>query len=85
MAQSITVGEGGRFVIPAACRKELGIGIGDKLIIRVEDGEIRLFQQKKALEELRKLMRPSRLKGAGVDDFLAFRKIDSRDHDQNDS
>ena len=49
------VSAGGRIVIPADVRKELGIETGDKVMLRVEDGmlsvysprhELRKFQQR---------------------------------------
>ncbi len=37
------IGPNGRIVIPAACRKALGVGPGDELLMRLEDGELKLF------------------------------------------
>ena len=52
-----TVGENGRIVIPAAFRKALGIKKGDRLLVRLEDGEVRVYSYEQALrrtqEELR--------------------------------
>jgi AbrB family looped-hinge helix DNA binding protein len=36
------IGEKGRIVIPAAIREALGIDVGDKVALRVEDGELRI-------------------------------------------
>lgn len=44
-----TLGENGRIVIPAAFRKELGIKKGDRLGLRLEDGEVRVFSFETAL------------------------------------
>ena len=38
-----TVTEGGRIVIPAAYRKQLGLHPGDRLIVRLDQGELRLM------------------------------------------
>lgn len=35
----VKVSEGGRVVLPAKCRKALGIRIGDEVVIRVAGGE----------------------------------------------
>jgi len=37
------ISEGGRVVIPAEYRKQLGLEVGDEVIIRFVDGEIRIF------------------------------------------
>ena len=44
-----TLGENGRIVIPAAFRKELGIKKGDRLGLRLEDGEVRVYSFERAL------------------------------------
>jgi AbrB family looped-hinge helix DNA binding protein len=74
----VTVGEGGRFVIPAAFREAMGIKPKDELTIRFDDGELRMVSRKqaqeKALKEIRDLMRPYKDKPSMVDDFLARRR-----------
>jgi len=35
--------EGGRIVIPPEYRQALGLRIGDEVILRLEDGTLRLF------------------------------------------
>ena len=46
-----TLGENGRIVIPAAYRKVLGIKKGDGLVLRLDDGEVRINS---AVRELRR-------------------------------
>jgi AbrB family looped-hinge helix DNA binding protein len=79
MNERITIGEGGRLVIPVKYRKAMQIKPGDELIVKLEDGELRLFQQKQALENLRKAFRKNRDKNIKnyTDEFLEFRKRDS--------
>jgi len=36
------IGEKGRIVIPSEIRQALGIGVGDKVVFRVADGELRI-------------------------------------------
>jgi antitoxin PrlF len=58
------VGEKGRVVIPAAIREALGIRIGDEVVLRIEDNELRLSTLKtrlaRAQRRLRKFIKPGR-------------------------
>ena len=47
----------GRVVIPAPVRKALDLRPGDELIMRVEDGELRLTTRRRALERARRMIR----------------------------
>jgi AbrB family looped-hinge helix DNA binding protein len=49
----------GRVVIPAAVRKALDLRPGDELIIRVEDGELRMSTRRQALARARRVIRES--------------------------
>ena len=78
--QIVTMGESGRIVIPASLRKELDVKSGDKLVVNVKDGELRIYNQKKSIERIRK--KAQKLKKSGeniVDDFLKKRKDYSGD------
>jgi AbrB family looped-hinge helix DNA binding protein len=77
MEQRVTIGEGGRFVIPAAYRKALHVKPGDELVVRLDDGEIRIFNQKQALKRIREAVKRHKHGKNMTDDFLAFRKKDS--------
>ncbi len=46
------LGPGGRIVIPAAHRRALGLHEGDELLVRIEDGELRIVSQDRALQRL---------------------------------
>jgi hypothetical protein len=74
--QHITLGEGGRLVIPSAFRKELHIEPGDELIIKIQDGELRIFSQLSALAKVQKLLKSLNKVESATDDFLEFRKKD---------
>ena len=43
------VGEAGRIVIPGALRAAMGIEVGDTVLMRVEDGELRIVTPLQAL------------------------------------
>jgi AbrB family looped-hinge helix DNA binding protein len=47
----------GRVVIPAAVRKALDLRPGDELIMRVENGELRLSTRRQALARARRMIR----------------------------
>lgn len=75
--QRIKLGEGGRLVIPAIYRKAMGVEPGDELVIKIEDGELRIFQQEEALKRLRAIVKNRKPKNYNLDDFLSFRREDS--------
>lgn len=76
--QHTKIGEGGRLVIPAVYRKALGLHPGDELIIRIENGELRLFRQSQALGRIRAAVKKKMAKKVNyIDEFLAERKRDS--------
>lgn len=73
----VKVGEGGRLIIPALYRKALNLQVGDELILQLEDGELRLFRQRHALDKIRAAVKASSKNKNHTDDFLNFRKKDS--------
>ena len=52
----VTIGENGRIVIPAALRRELGMKAGEPVVLRVEDGELRISTVEAALERARRIL-----------------------------
>ena len=51
------LGEDGRIVIPAICRKELELKSGEELIVRLEDDELHLISLKHSLKKAQALTR----------------------------
>lgn len=49
--------EGGRIVIPVEYRQALGLHVGDELILRLEDGEVRIFTTRQAIKRAQELVR----------------------------
>jgi AbrB family looped-hinge helix DNA binding protein len=49
--------EDGRIVIPAEYRQALGLQIGDEIVLRLEDGEVRVFTPKQAIKRAQELVR----------------------------
>lgn len=69
------VTEGGRIVIPAAVRKELGLAPGDEVLLQVEGGELRVFSQAHALRRLQERLREVAPRDASlVDELIAERR-----------
>ncbi len=83
MAQKLTaeketrlrVNENGRVVIPASFRKALGINVGDELVLRIEDDELRITTLKRRLERAQSLVRKHVKPGTSlVDELIAERR-----------
>jgi AbrB family looped-hinge helix DNA binding protein len=64
------VNENGRVVIPAPFRKRLGINIGDEVVLRIENDELRITTLKRNLERAQRLVRKHVKPGASLVDEL---------------
>ena len=53
----VKLGESGRLVIPASCRKALGLKPGDEVILLLEEGEVRLLTPQRAVQRAQALVR----------------------------
>lgn len=56
-AITIRISEGGRVVIPAEIRRELGLEVGDAVTLSVIDKEIRIISRAEALRRAQALVR----------------------------
>jgi len=73
------VNENGRVVIPASFRKALGINIGDEVVLRMEDDELRITTLKRRVERAQRLVRKHVKRGASlVDELIAERREAAR-------
>jgi AbrB family looped-hinge helix DNA binding protein len=69
------VNENGRLVIPAAFREALGIKVGDEVIMRMEDDELRITTMKRRIERAQRLVRKYVKPGVSlVDELIAERR-----------
>src|SRR5580704_5555619 len=69
------VNENGRVVIPSAFRKALGIEIGDEVVLRVEDDELRITTQQRRIQRAQRRARQYVKRGTSlVDELLAERR-----------
>jgi len=75
-----TIGAGGRIVIPAEFRREIGAGIGEEVILRVVDGEIHILTRSQAIRKAQALVRKSVPKSRSlVKELLSERRKEARD------
>ena len=75
----LRINENGRVVIPAAFRKELGIKPGDEVILRLDDGELRITTMKQRIERARRRARQYVKPGVSlVDELIAERREEAR-------
>jgi len=51
------VNENGRLVIPAAFRKALGIASGDTLVLRLDDGELKITTLRQRIKRSQQIVR----------------------------
>jgi AbrB family looped-hinge helix DNA binding protein len=73
------VNENGRVVIPASFRKALGINIGDEVVLRMEDDELRITTLKRRVERAQRLVRKHLKRGTSlVDELIAERREAAR-------
>lgn len=71
----LRVNENGRVVIPASFRKALGINIGDEIVLRIEDDELRITTLKRRLQRAQTLVRKHVKPGTSlVDELIADRR-----------
>lgn len=73
----LTLGPGGRVVIPAALRQAMEVAEGDTILAWVEDGELHLLSPKVGGRRAQKLF-TARASGAGlVDELLLDRRAEA--------
>jgi len=72
------IGEGGRVVIPAVMRAALGVGVGDTVLLRFDDGELRILTPRQALRRAQELVRQYVPEGVSlVDELIAERRLEA--------
>jgi len=74
----VQVHSGGRFVLPSKLRKELQIKVGDEIVLRLENGSIRLVPLNQAVIIAQKTVKKYVPKGTSlVADLIQARKEES--------
>jgi AbrB family looped-hinge helix DNA binding protein len=51
------IAAGGRIVIPADFRRELGVNVGDEVLLRMDEGELRILTQSQAIRKAQAMIR----------------------------
>lgn len=73
------VNQNGRVVIPAPYRKALGINVGDEVVLRLEDEELRITTLKRHIARAQRLVRKHMKPGKSlVDELIAERREAAR-------
>ncbi len=73
------VNENGRVVIPSSFRKALGIEVGDEVVLRIEDDELRITTQQRRIRRAQRRARQYLKPGASlVNELLADRRKAAR-------
>lgn len=75
-----TLREGGRLVIPAAYRKALGLKPGDKVLVILENGEIRVLSPRQAIARAQNLVKRYVPKGRSLSEELIQEHRDEGAH-----
>jgi AbrB family looped-hinge helix DNA binding protein len=69
------VGQNGRMVIPAAFRKAMGIDVGDEILLRMEDDELRITTQQRRIRRAQRRAQRYLKPGASlVEELLSERR-----------
>jgi AbrB family looped-hinge helix DNA binding protein len=80
LAQTVKIIEGGKLVIPAKMRKEMGIGRGDSVVVELlPDGDLRVRPLAAAVKRAQAIVRGF-VKGEGslVDELIAERRAEGK-------
>jgi AbrB family looped-hinge helix DNA binding protein len=73
------VSQNGRVVIPASFRKALGINVGDEVLLRLQDDELRITTQQRRIQRAQRRARRYLKPGTSlVDELLAERREAAR-------
>jgi len=77
----LRVSENGRVVIPASFRRALGIEIGDEVVLRLQDDELRITTQQKRIERARQRARKYLPKGVSLAKELLAERREAAKHE----
>ena len=75
------VNENGRVVIPSSFRKALGIEIGDEVVLRLADDELRITTQQRRIRRAQNRARQYIKRGTSLVDELLAERRESAKHE----
>ncbi|MGA6983132.1 MAG: AbrB/MazE/SpoVT family DNA-binding domain-containing protein [Candidatus Sulfotelmatobacter sp.] len=71
----VRINENGRLVIPASFRKALGIASGDTVVLRLDDGELRITTLRQRIKRSQEIVRKHVPRTVSlVDELIAERR-----------
>lgn len=77
-SQRVKLAEGDSLVIPARFRQELGLEVGDSVLLEIADGELHVRSRHVAIINAQKLMRQLVPEGVSLtDELIADRRADA--------
>lgn len=77
-SQRVKVVEGGKLVIPATFRREMGIVPGDTVIVELDDGELRVRSLSSAIRRVQERMRKLNPQGRLLsEELIADRRVEA--------
>lgn len=77
-SRSTKLVDGGKLVIPASFRRELGIQVGDTVVMELVDGELRVRSRDAAIAAIQNLVRGFVPEGVSVvDELIADRRAEA--------
>lgn len=77
-SQAVKIVEGGKLVIPARFRRELGLDIGDTVIVEMAGGELHVRSRRAAIAHAQAIMRGIAADGGSLaDELIADRRAEA--------
>jgi bifunctional DNA-binding transcriptional regulator/antitoxin component of YhaV-PrlF toxin-antitoxin module len=77
-SRSTKIVDGGKLVIPASFRRELGLQVGDTVVMEVVEGELRVRSRDAAIADIQKLVRSLVPEGVSLsDELIADRRAEA--------
>lgn len=84
MTYSAKLIKGGKIVIPADLRRELGFAEGDRLVFERDGEALVVKSHRQVIREIQEALRPYRLPDGRsmVDEFIAERRLEAQREDE---
>ncbi|MGD1061993.1 MAG: AbrB/MazE/SpoVT family DNA-binding domain-containing protein [Terracidiphilus sp.] len=75
------IGEKGRIVIPAAMREALGMDVGDSVVLRIEDDELRISTLRSRIRRVQERARKIIPPGVSLSEELSAERREAAKHE----